>query len=124
MCDSGPQKSLFSNPSFTELLTDRAVRWRRNIFLLTRLAFRLTSAPVIRTKIVKRILSQDDILNKAVFSYIDDIFVDEGLLKGERSNNVWFVGTRSKRTRKIALSYRYPDSWFEDKELGWSLDQK
>ena len=84
---------------------------RGNIFLLTRLAFGLTSAPVVMTKIVERILSQDEILNKAVSSYIDDVFVDEGLLNVEKAKQYFrFVGTRSKRTRKITLSYRYLDS--------------
>lgn len=53
----------------------QAVKWKGRNFVLTRLGFGLTSAPKIMTAIVEYVLNTDQVISKAVSSYIDDLFV-------------------------------------------------
>jgi len=66
-----------------QLWNYQAVRWNGNVYLLTRLGFGLNVAPKAMTKIVERVLKQDDTIGPNTSSYIDDIYIAEGSMLAE-----------------------------------------
>lgn len=54
----------------------QAVKWNGHLYLLTRLGFGLSVAPKIMTAIVEKVLAQNQHVNEAVSSYVDDLFID------------------------------------------------
>ena len=107
-----------------ELWVHQAIRWKDEVFLLTRLGFGLSSAPKIMTAIVERVLSQSASISGAVTSYIDDLFVATEAIScedvrahlrkwGLEAKEPQLLG-RSEGVRVLGLHI--------DKELKWSRD--
>lgn len=65
-----------------ELWCQQAIRWKGEVFVMTRLGFGLASAPKIMTAIVEKVISENDRVHAAVSSYIDDLYVDESKISG------------------------------------------
>ena len=61
----------------------QAVDWHGSTFLLTRLGFGLCIAPKVMTAIVTTVLQRDVTINMAASGYIDDIHVQETIVKAE-----------------------------------------
>ena len=61
----------------------QAVCWHGKTYLLTRLAFGLSSAPKIMTSIVRDVLEMKQKIKAGVSSYIDDLYVDEEIVDAE-----------------------------------------
>ena len=57
-----------------DLWLHQAIKWKGKVLLLTRLGFGIASAPKIMTRIVETVIEKDDIMKKAVSSYVDDLF--------------------------------------------------
>lgn len=53
-------------------------------YCLTRLGFRLNIAPPVKKAVLKRVLSQDADIEKRISAYIDDILVNEDVVKASR----------------------------------------
>ena len=108
------------------LWVHQAVRWKDEIFLLTRLGFGLTSAPKIMTRIVEHVLAESSIINKGVSSYIDDLFVDLREVSASRVTKhfeKWGLVTKepeplgpANRVRVLGLKVEGL-AWSRDKEL-------
>ena len=60
--------------------THQAVWWHGKSYLLTRLAFGLSSAPKFMTAIVEHVLQINPEVRAGVSSYIDDLYVDEEIV--------------------------------------------
>lgn len=56
------------------------VRYKNKTYCLTRLGFGLCSAPKIMSRILKMVLSSEENIRAATYSYIDDILVDETVI--------------------------------------------
>ena len=67
-----------------ELWQYQIVRYNGTHYALTRLGFGLTSAPRIMTKILSKVLSMDDQIDRATDHYIDDILVQESVVSASR----------------------------------------
>ena len=67
-----------------ELWPYQGVRYKGQLFFLTRLGFGLCSAPRIMTTILQRVLSLDDKIKEATDSYIDDIIVNTDVCSAEK----------------------------------------
>lgn len=66
----------------------QAVRYKGQVYLMTRMAFGLSVAPKIMTAIVSKILGMDDVISQGTDSYIDDIVVDEDVVDAQKVRNV------------------------------------
>ena len=77
------QKAYLQISVAPQLWNYQAVRWNGNVYLLTRLGFGLNVAPKAMTKIVERVLDQDDLIGPNTSSYIDDIYIAEGSISAE-----------------------------------------
>ena len=62
----------------------QAVKWRGQIYVLTRMGFGLNVAPNAMTRIVEYVLNADPKVSMSVSSYIDDIYVNESILPMEQ----------------------------------------
>ena len=62
----------------------QCIRWKGKVYVLTRLGFGLNIAPKVMTRIVERILADDEDLRTSASSYIDDIFVNESKVSVEQ----------------------------------------
>ena len=60
------------------------VKYKGQLYCLTRLGFGLSSAPKIMTAILKTVLKKDVEVERATSSYIDDILVDEAEVTAEK----------------------------------------
>ena len=58
------------------------VRGRR--FCLTRLGFGLNIAPLVMKAVVRAVLSQDPVVERAVLPYVDDLLVNEDIISADR----------------------------------------
>ena len=67
-----------------ELWKHQLVKYKGQVYCLTRLGFGLNSAPRVMSKILKSVLSKSDDVKAATSSYIDDIHVDVTKVKAER----------------------------------------
>lgn len=80
----------------------QCVRWEGQIYVLTRLGFGLNIAPKVMTKIVERILSENEILRASTSNYIDDIFVNERFIPVENVVDVLSdFGLRTKPPERL-----------------------
>ena len=61
----------------------QAIKWNGKVYLLTRLGFGLNIAPKVMTRIVERVLKDDETISRATSSYIDDIFVNEDIAEAD-----------------------------------------
>jgi transposase InsO family protein len=61
-----------------DLWVYQAVRWKGQLYLLTRLGFGLNVAPKVMTAIVHKVLSLDEKIDNSTSSFIDDIFAGGG----------------------------------------------
>ena len=66
-----------------ELWKHQLVRYKGEVYCLTRLGFGLNSAPRIMTKILRTVLARDNEIRLATSSYIDDIIVDVNRVSAE-----------------------------------------
>ena len=62
----------------------QVVRYKNQLYSLTRLGFGLNVAPKIMTAIVNKVLSMDDLVKAGTDSYIDDIVVNEDVVPVDR----------------------------------------
>ena len=70
-------KSAYLQIKVTEdLWKHQLVKYKGQVFCLTRLGFGLNSAPRIMSKILKTVLAKDKEIDRATSSYIDDIYVN------------------------------------------------
>ena len=60
------------------------VKYKGRVYCLTRLGFRLNSAPKIMTAVLKNVLAKDKAVKRATCSFINDILVDETEVTAER----------------------------------------
>ena len=60
------------------------VEYKGQIYCLTRLGFRLSSAPKIMAAVLKTVLTKDDAVKRATSSYIDDVQVEEAEVTAEK----------------------------------------
>ena len=67
-----------------ELWRHQLVRYKGELFCLTRLGFGLNSAPRVMSKILKTVLQKDQEIGAATSSYIDDIHVDVTKVTADR----------------------------------------
>ena len=85
-----------------ELWKYQLVKFREEVYCLTRLGFGLSSAPRIMTKILKTVLAERDDIKKATSSYIDDIMINTSLVPtGEVVNHLEKRGLKVKRPEKL-----------------------
>ena len=100
----------------------QAVRWNGVDYLLTRLGFGLSSAPKIMTKVIEAVIGVDARMEKAVSGYIDDLYIDESMVK---------VSEVAEHFRRWGLSAKPPERLGEelrilglkvDGRLKWSRD--
>ncbi len=61
----------------------QAVQWNGKTYLLTRLGFGLSIAPKVMTAIVTKVLGQSELVKAGASSYIDDIFVNDNIVRSE-----------------------------------------
>jgi len=59
------------------------VRYKGKMYYLTRLGFGLNCAPRIMTRILGRVLEEDEIIRQGTDHYIDDIIVNEDIVSAE-----------------------------------------
>lgn len=75
--------------AYLQLFVDRslwkyqAVRYKGRSYFLTRLGFGLNCAPKIMSAILRTVLAQDAVVEKGTDHYIDDILVDESVVKAD-----------------------------------------
>ncbi|XP_037093010.1 uncharacterized protein LOC119112829 [Pollicipes pollicipes] len=62
----------------------QTVMIRGQRFRLTRLAFSLNIAPMVIKAVVRSVLEQDAVVQRAVLPYVDDLLVNEDVLSAER----------------------------------------
>jgi len=109
------------------LWTYQAVKWKGKTFLLTRLGFGLCSAPKIMTKIVEFVISQNKNVQQGVSSYIDDLFVNERIIKakdvsqhfekwGLKTKDPEFIGNEQP-VRVLGLKIDKDFKWSREKVL-------
>ena len=67
----------------SDLWTYQVVKWKGQVYLLTRLGFGLSVAPKVMTSIVEWVLRQDKRVCHGTSSYIDDILVDETVVEAD-----------------------------------------
>lgn len=85
----GPTKLVDLRSAYLQLHVDESlwkyqrVKWEEKIYRLTRLGFGLNCAPRIMTKILQFVLAQDEKIDAATSSYIDDILVDESVVAAD-----------------------------------------
>ena len=66
-----------------DLWQHQLVRYKDKVSCLTRLGFGLCSAPKIMSKILKCVLKKDEKVGAGTSSYVDDIYVNRGVVTGE-----------------------------------------
>lgn len=100
-----------------------------DIFLMTRLGFGLASAPKIMTAIMEKVIQEDERIQSAVSSYIDDLYVDENKVPAAdvRAHfSKWGLETKPAqplgadqhgRVRVLGMSVNENQCWGRDKRL-------
>ena len=77
-------KSAYLQIRVTEdLWKHQLVRYKGNLYCLTRLGFGLNVAPKIMSKILKFVLRKDQKIDAGTSSYVDDIYVNKDTVQGE-----------------------------------------
>ena len=78
------------------------VKYKGQVYCLTRLGFGLNSTPKIMTAVRKNVLAKDKVVKRATCSYIDDILVDEIEVTVERvRDHVNSYGLTTQRTEAL-----------------------
>jgi len=105
----------------------QAIKWKGITFLLTRLGFGLCSAPKIMTRIVEFIIKTEPRLKNAVSSYIDDLFINEAMVKAEEVSGIfadWGLITKaperlgeSNPVRVLGIRVNRDFSWERDGKI-------
>jgi len=81
----------------------QAARYEGKIYVMTRLGFGLNVVPKIMSKVLSRVLAQDDTIYKSTDSYIDDIIVDETVVSVEVvRNHLLKFGLVTKKPEKLS----------------------
>ena len=62
----------------------QTVKYKGQLYVMTRMGFGLNVAPKIMSRIISAVLSQDDVVKKGTDHYIDDIWVNESVVGVER----------------------------------------
>lgn len=61
----------------------QVVQYKRQLYVMTRMGFGLSVAPKIMSKIISRVLSLDKTIEEGTDHYIDDIWVNENVVKAK-----------------------------------------
>ena len=61
----------------------QVVRYRGEIYALTRLGFGLNVAPRIMSTILNKVLAQDEVIREGTDSYVDDVIVENSVVSAE-----------------------------------------
>lgn len=109
----------------SDLQRFQAVRYNNKLYVMTRMGFGLNVAPKIMTKIVAKVLSLDETVNKGTDHYIDDIVVNESIVTAETVRKHLFqFGLVSKEPVPVedarVLGLRVSRN--RDAQLSWSRD--
>ncbi|KAK4322347.1 hypothetical protein Pmani_006904 [Petrolisthes manimaculis] len=94
-------------------------------YCLTRLGFGLNVAPLIMKAVLKCVLSQDPAVEEGTSSYIDDILVDEDIVKVNYvEQHLARYGLTSKTPERVADGARVLGLrvWGKDDKLYWKRD--
>lgn len=105
------------------LWTHQAFCWKGEVFLLTRLGFGLATGPKIMTAIVEKVISSDKKVERAVTSYIDDLFVVEDKLSCEEVRghfSEW--GLQTKPPERLGETDTRILGVKVDQTFGWGRD--
>ena len=112
-----------------ELWCHQAIRWRGEVFLMTRLGFGLASSPKIMTAIVENVINQNERVHAAVSSYVDDLYVDENKISGNEVRAhflAWGLETKQAQhlgprqqgnVRVLGVSVDENQRWGRDSEI-------
>ena len=109
------------------LWVHQAVRWKNEIYLLTRLGFGLSVAPKIMTAVVDKVISLEKELKESVSSYVDDLFIDESKVSVSHVKNhlsKWGLLTKEPVSlgnpagvRVLGIRVNHDLSWQRDKTI-------
>jgi transposase InsO family protein/ribonuclease HI len=89
------------------------VRYKGDLYCLTRLGFGLNSAPRIMTRIIREVLEQEKDINAATDHYIDDVLVQDDVVSAEQVVS---------HLRKYGLESKPPETLEGGRVLGLQLD--
>ena len=100
----------------------QTVIFRGQRYCLTRLGFGLNVAPGVMKSVFTAVLTQDETVDRATSSYLDDIFVNEDVVSDQCvENHLLRYGLDCKPTERVADGARVLglDVWGERGELRW-----
>ena len=96
-------------------------------YCLTRLGFGLNIAPQVMRSIVKAVIEQDETVNGATSSYIDDIFVNESVCSAaQMKTHLELFGQICKDPEQLSCGAQVLGVyvWEEHGKLRWRRDSK
>ena len=100
----------------------QTVIFRGQGYCLTRLGFGLTVAPSVMKYVLTAVLAQDETVDRATSSYLDDIFVNEDVVSVQCvENHLLRYGLECKPAERVADGARVLglEVWGERGELHW-----
>ena len=103
----------------------QTVKIKKQRYCLTRLGFRLNVAPQIMRSIVKAVIGQDETVNSATSSYIDDIFVNESVCSAAQvKTHLELFGLTCKDPEQLSSEARVLGVyvWEEHGKFRWRRD--
>ena len=109
------------------LWTYQTVVFRGKRYCLTRLGFGLNIAPLVLKKVLSRVLSWNEEINKATSSYLDDILVDESVTSAaDVESHLIRHGLLCKPPEQVYEGARVLGIrvWGEQHGLVWGRDNK
>ena len=105
----------------------QTVNFRGQKYCLTRLGFGLNVAPLIMKAVLNSVLSQDPVVKKGTSAYINDILVNEDVVRaGQVQEHLEKFGLSSKPCERLADGARVLGLrvWGEQRGLVWKRDSE
>ena len=112
--DHGFKVSLPSNSCGRETMVVSIVKYKDQIYCLTRLRFGLSSTPKIMTAVLKTVLTKEDAVKRATGTYINDILVEEAEVTAAKVRD---------HINTYGLTAKLSESSENKMALGWKLRQ-